>query len=164
MRQSSDTRSSVLDVPCAQAAEMGVAILATRFNEELVDRLVEDARGTLVELGVNPENIAEIRVPGSLELPVAAAWLSESGEYDGIIALGVVIRGETAHFEYVCQGALHGLVRVSIDSGVPVMFGVLTTDTVEQALVRIEGPVEHKGADVARGVVQMIALRGSIAG
>ena len=164
MRQSSDTRSRGLDVPRAQAAEMEVAILATKFNEELVDKLVEDARETLVELGVRPEGIAEFRVPGSLELPVAATWLSESDEYDGIIALGVVIRGETAHFEYVCQGALHGLVRVSIDSEIPVMFGVLTTDTVEQALARIEGPVEHKGADVARGLVQMIALRESIVG
>ena len=141
---------------------MRIAILATRFNEELVNKLVKDARNTLLELGIIKEKVTEFRVPGSLELPVAATWLSQSGEYDGIIALGVVIRGETPHFEYVCQGAVHGLMRVSLDSGVPVMFGVLTTDTVQQALARIEGPVEHKGADVARGIVQMIALRTSI--
>lgn len=142
---------------------MRIAILATKFNEELVDRLVKDARDALLALGVSQANLAEFRVPGSLELPVAAAWLGEAGEYDGIIALGVVIRGETAHFEYVCQGAVHGLTQVSINTGMPIMFGVLTTDTVEQALARIEGPVEHKGADVAQGLVQMIVLRASIA-
>lgn len=162
MRQSSNTRSEGPEVTHAQAAGMRIAILATRFNEELVDKLVEDSRDTLLALGVSPEGIAEFRVPGSLELPIAAAWLSEKGEHDGIIALGVVIRGETAHFEYVCQGAVHGLTRVSLDSGIPVMFGVLTTDTVEQAVDRIDGVVEHKGADVARGVVQMIALRTSM--
>lgn len=141
---------------------MRIAILAARFNEELVDKLVRDAHETLLGLGASEDKIAVFRVPGSLELPTAAAWLSNSGDYDGIIALGVVIRGETPHFDYVCQGAVHGLSRVSMESGLPVMFGVLTTDTLEQAIARIQGPVEHKGADVARGVVQMIALRAAI--
>ncbi len=146
-------------VPPTQIARMRIAILATRFNEELVDTLVRDAYQTLLGLGADRDKIAQFRVPGSLELPTAAAWLGETGDYDGIIALGVVIRGETSHFDYVCQGAAQGLTHVSIESGLPVMFGVLTTDTREQAIARIQGPVEHKGADVARGVVEMIALR-----
>lgn len=137
---------------------MRIAIVGTRFHHALVDQMARDARATLLRLGVGEDGIEEVRVPGSLELPTVAAWLARSGDYHGIIALGVVIRGETAHFDYVCQGAVQGLVKVSTDTGMPIMFGVLTTDTLAQAVARIEGPVERKGEDVARGVVHMINL------
>ncbi len=135
-----------------------VAILAALFHRELVDQMTQDAIDTLVKLGMSEKNIEVVRVPGSLELPIAAKWLARSQSYDGIIALGVVVRGETPHFEYVCQGATEGLVQVSLETSVPIMFGVLTTDTLEQAIARIQGPVERKGIDVAHGVAHMISL------
>ena len=135
-----------------------VAILAALFNRELVDQMVEDAIDTLVGLGMRDKNIEVVRVPGSLELPVAAKWLARTKECEGIIALGVVIRGETPHFDYVCEGTVHGLMDVSLATNIPIMFGVLTTDTLEQAVARIQGPVERKGADVARGLAHMINL------
>ncbi len=135
-----------------------VAILAANFHQDLVNRMLADARQTLLELGIEEENIDEYRVPGSFELPTGAAWLCDSEQYDGIIALGVVIRGETAHFDYVCQAAANGLSQVAVKTGYPIMFGVLTTDTVEQAIERIDGRVERKGADVARGLAEMINL------
>ena len=137
---------------------MRVTIVSTLFHAELVDQMVDDAMATLLELGLRDDNILAYRVPGSLELPVAAKWLARESDCQGIIALGVVIRGETPHFDYVCQGTVQGLMNVSTQTNIPVMFGVLTTDTVEQAVARIEGPVEHKGVDVARGMVHMINL------
>ena len=163
MRQASDKAQDRTGDAGQDAQDLRIAVLATRFNQELVDQLVQDARTTLLELGTKEADIVEFRVPGSLELPTAARWISESEEFDGVVALGIVIRGETPHFDYVCQGAVHGLTRVSIDTGVPIMFGVLTTDNLEQALERIYGPVERKGTDVALGVVEMIRLRQSIA-
>ncbi len=137
-----------------------VAILAALFHRELVDQMAQDAIHTLVTLGMDEKNIKVVRVPGSLELPIAAKWVTRAQNYDGIIALGVVVRGETPHFEYVCQGATQGLVQVSLETNLPIMFGVLTTDTLEQAVARIQGPVERKGIDVAHGVAHMIYLAG----
>lgn len=162
MRRSSDNSADAVGEAGADVADMRIALVATKFNQDLVDEMLRDARTTLMRLGAQEDNLREHRVPGSLELPIAATWLCDSGEVDAVIALGVVIRGETPHFEYVCNGALQGLVRVSTDSGVPIMFGVLTTDTIDQAIARIRGPVEHKGADVAKGVVEMIRLSRSI--
>ena len=137
---------------------MKVAIVGALFHGKLIDQMMRDTIDTLTHLGVPADNIHSQRVPGSLELPVAANLLAESKKYQGVIALGVVIRGETPHFDYVCQGTVQGLVEVSTRTSVPIMFGVLTTDTLEQAVARIEGPVERKGEDVARGVVHMINL------
>lgn len=162
MRRSCDNSAEATTDAGSDVADMQIGLLATRFNQDLVDEMLRDARTTLISLGAREENLLEYRVPGSLELPIAATWLCDCGEVDGMIALGVVIRGDTPHFEYVCQGTVQGLVRVSRDSGLPIMFGVLTTDTVEQAIARIRGPVEHKGADVAKGVVHMIRLSRSI--
>jgi len=158
VRSAEEDPSSNSDFMDTVNKSMSVAILASLFHRDLVDQMVQDATDTLVGLGMCEKNIKVVRVPGSLELPIAAKWLARSKDYHGIIALGVVIRGETPHFDYVCQGTAQGLMDVSLETSIPVMFGVLTTDTLEQALARIKGPVEHKGADVARGVVHMLNL------
>ena len=134
------------------------AIAAGRFNENIVDRLIEGALSALEKTGTRPDAVEVVRVPGAFELPLAAQKLSES--CDAVIALGCVIRGETPHFEYVSRAAAEGLERVSLDSGIPVAFGVLTTDTAEQALARAGGDVGNRGYDAAVAAIEMLqALR-----
>ncbi|MFJ4921772.1 6,7-dimethyl-8-ribityllumazine synthase [Streptomyces sp. NPDC088725] len=124
--------------------DLRVAVIAALWHEKVMDGLVDGAERALHDLGIEEPTL--VRVPGSFELPVVAKVLAERG-YDAIVALGVVIRGGTPHFEYVCQGVTQGLTQVSVDTGVPVGFGVLTCDTEEQALDRagLEGSREDKG-------------------
>jgi 6,7-dimethyl-8-ribityllumazine synthase len=129
-----------------------IGVVAARWHETVMDGLLDGALGALAKIGITEPTV--IRVPGSFELPVAAAALAERG-YDAIVALGVVIRGGTPHFDYVCQAATVGLTQVSVTSGVPVGFGVLTCDTEEQALERagLPGSRESKGEEAAQAAV-----------
>jgi 6,7-dimethyl-8-ribityllumazine synthase len=129
-----------------------VAVVAAQWHQTVMDGLVDGALSALKEAGISDPVM--VRVPGSFELPVAAARCARSG-YDAVVALGVVIRGGTPHFDYVCQAATDGLTRVSVDTGVPVGFGVLTCDTEQQALDRagLEGSKEDKGREAAQAAI-----------
>ena len=140
------------------ATGLRIAIVASRFNDLVVARLVEGAAGALVRGGANEDDINVYWVPGSFELPVVARELADSGGCDGIVCLGAVIRGETAHFDYVAGAAANGIAGVASSSGVPVAFGVLTTETLEQALDRAGGKQGNKGADAAAAVVETVTL------
>lgn len=138
---------------------MCIAVIAAQWHTQIMDGLVAGSRRALA--AANVTNVTELRVPGSFELPVAAAAAAEAG-YNAIVTLGVVIRGETPHFDYVCSGVTHGLTDVATRSRVPVGFGLLTVDTEEQALARagLEGSVEDKGAEaVEAAIATVLALR-----
>ena len=130
------------------------------FYEDLAARLIEGARRVFDEAGAGLE-VHE--VPGAFELPLAAKYCAESGRYAGVACLGAVIRGETDHYDYVCTEAASGIARVSLDTGVPCSFGVLTVDSMEQALARLGGGVRHQGEDAARAVLRMAELRRELA-
>ncbi|WP_166355062.1 6,7-dimethyl-8-ribityllumazine synthase [Phytoactinopolyspora limicola] len=138
-----------------QADGLRVAVVAAQWHQTVMDGLVDGALAALKEAGLGEPTV--IRVPGSFELPVAAARCARAG-FDAVVALGVVIRGGTPHFDYVCQAATDGLTRVSVDTGVPVGFGVLTCDTEEQALDRagLEGSREDKGREAAQAAVATV--------
>ena len=125
------------------------AIAATRFNGAIVEQLVAGALDCLIRHGVKDCVITVVRVPGAWELPLVAKALAESRAYDAVIALGCVIRGETPHFDYVAGECASGLSRIALETGVPIAFGVLTTNTVEQAVDRAGGKAGNKGADAA---------------
>jgi 6,7-dimethyl-8-ribityllumazine synthase len=132
------------------------AIAAARFYEDLAEKLVDGARRVFEEAG----GTVEVHdVPGAFELPLAAKYCAESGRYAGVACVGAVIRGETDHYDYVCDQAARGIARVSLDTGVPCAFGVLTVDTMEQALARAGGGKRHSGEDAAHAVLRMAELR-----
>jgi 6,7-dimethyl-8-ribityllumazine synthase len=132
------------------------AVCVGRFYEDLARRLVSGATAVFADAGASTE-VHE--VPGAFELPLAAKYCAESGRYAGVACLGAVIRGETDHYEYVCNEAARGIARVSLDTGVPCAFGVLTVDNIEQALARAGGGNRHQGEDAARAVLRMAELR-----
>lgn len=134
------------------------AIVASRFNEAVVGRLVEGAREALIRHGADPDEIDVAWCPGAFELPAVAQRLAETTHYDAVICLGAVIRGATAHFDYVASGVTNGCGRVALETGVPVMFGVLTVDTLEQAWERAGTKAGNKGAEAAAGAVEMVNL------
>lgn len=138
------------------------AIVASRFNEFISSRLVEGAVDALIRHGVSPEAISVIRVPGSFETPLVCKKLAESGRYDAVVALGAVIRGGTAHFDYVAGGAARGVADVMLQTGVPVIFGVLTTDSIEQAIERAGSKMGNKGAEAAQTAIEMVNLLRSL--
>jgi 6,7-dimethyl-8-ribityllumazine synthase len=135
-----------------------LAIVAARFNEPIVDRLLDGARDALRRHGVVEANVLIVRVPGAFELPLACQRIAASGKVDAVIALGCVIRGGTPHFEYVCSEAARGCGDAALGTGVPVAFGVLTTDDVEQARERAGGKAGNKGAEAALTAIEMINL------
>ncbi|MGH8280765.1 MAG: 6,7-dimethyl-8-ribityllumazine synthase [Gammaproteobacteria bacterium] len=135
-----------------------VAIVAARFNGFVVDKLLDAALETLRAQGVREENLTLVRVPGAFEIPLAVKRLAASGQIDAVIALGAVIRGETPHFDYVAGECARGVQQAALDTGVPVAFGVLTCDTVEQALARAGGSAGNKGADAALAALEMAGL------
>ena len=139
-----------------RASNPRIAVIASRFNQFIVDQLVTGARDALKRRGVEPAQQTLIWVPGAFELPQLAARLAGSGQFDAIIALGAVIRGGTPHFEYVAGTCAEGLSRVALDHGVPVIFGVLTTDDVEQALERAGTGDGNKGFDAALAALDMV--------
>jgi 6,7-dimethyl-8-ribityllumazine synthase len=131
------------------------AVVAASFNEIVVGKLVEGALDCFRSHGVSEDDLLVAWVPGAFELPLAARRLASAGLHDAIVCLGAVIRGETAHFDYVAAEAARGIQDVALDTGVPVLFGVLTTDTVEQAFERAGGKHGNKGWDSAMGAMQM---------
>jgi 6,7-dimethyl-8-ribityllumazine synthase len=135
-----------------------VAVLASRFNEPIVKKLVDGALEALLKYGVVFEDIDVVWVPGAWELPVTARWLLETERYDGIVAVGAVIRGETAHFDYIAAEASRGLADASAESETPIGFGVLTCDTEEQAEARAGGAHGNKGWDAAVAMLEMADL------
>jgi 6,7-dimethyl-8-ribityllumazine synthase len=132
------------------------ALVAARFNEDYVRRLVEGAVEVLVRRGASEEDLELVWVPGSMELPLAAAKLAGSGRFDAVLAFGVVIRGETYHFQLVADTAAAGLSRVALESGVPVLFGVLAAENAEQAAARCGGTLGNRGAETALAAIQMV--------
>jgi 6,7-dimethyl-8-ribityllumazine synthase len=132
------------------------AIAVGRFYEDLAERLVAGATSVFEEAGASVE---VHDVPGAFELPLAAKYCAESGRYAGVACLGAVIRGETDHYDYVCAEAARGIARVQLDTGLPCAFGVLTVDTMEQALERAGGGKRHQGEDAARALLRLAALR-----
>jgi len=134
------------------------AILATRFNDFIVDRLVGGAVDYLARHGCDREDLTIVRVPGAFEMPIVAQKLARSGRYHGIIALGAVIRGATPHFDFVANEATKGLAHISLDSGVPVGFGLLTTDSIEQAIERAGTKAGNKGVDAAAAVLETVRV------
>jgi 6,7-dimethyl-8-ribityllumazine synthase len=151
----STTAFSVLSKTVGAGRRIGIC--AALWHRELVDELLRGARETLISHGVSDQDIILIDCPGSYELPVAAYRLIHHSRVDAVIALGVVIRGETAHFEYVSSPVAHGLMNLSTSTGVPCMFGVLTTDTLEQARQRCGGIHGHKGCEAAVGALQLLS-------
>jgi 6,7-dimethyl-8-ribityllumazine synthase len=133
------------------------AIVVGRFYEDLAERLIAGAQEELAAAGAEPAEVFD--VPGAYELPLAASYAADSGRYDGVVCLGAVIRGETDHYDYVCGEAARGIQDVQLRSGVPCSFGVLTVDSMEQALERSGGSKRHTGRDAARAVLTMAALR-----
>jgi 6,7-dimethyl-8-ribityllumazine synthase len=134
------------------------AIVASRFNHFIVDRLVEGAVDALVRHGVDAKNVTVVRVPGAWELPLVARRLAASKKVDAVVALGAVIRGATAHFEYVAGEAAKGLAAAAHGASIPILFGVLTTETIEQAIERAGTKAGNKGWDAAVSAVEMVAL------
>jgi 6,7-dimethyl-8-ribityllumazine synthase len=145
-------------------AGLRVAIVASRFNELVVERLVQGAVEGLRRVGVDEADVTLLRTPGAFEIPQIARLAATGGQYDAVICLGAVIKGGTPHFEYVCSGVTSGLTAVAKDSDVPVIFGVLTCDTVEQALDRAGVKAGNKGTDAAMAAVEMATLIQKIKG
>jgi len=140
-------------------AGLRIAIVTSRFNEGFCERLLEGALGELARLGVAETDIESVRVPGALEIPMALQWLAQSSRFDALIALGVVIRGETYHFELVSNESGRGVMDVQLQTGIPIANGIVTTENEPQAEVRI-----GKGSEAARVAVEMARLRSNIAG
>ena len=145
------------------ASEPRVALCVARFYEDLAERLERGARETLARAGV--EDVPAYAVPGAFELPTIAMYAAGSGRFDGVVCLGAVIRGETDHYDYVCSAATDGILRVALETGVPCGFGVLTVDTMDQALARVAGGDKRDtGAHAADAVLAALDVRRRIAG
>jgi 6,7-dimethyl-8-ribityllumazine synthase len=136
-----------------------IGIVVSEWNAEITDALFEGAFNSLLAGGIKKRNIRRMTVPGSFELPLAAQWLAEHKSTDAVIALGCVIRGETPHFDYICQAVAHGLMQVNLKSGKPVAFGVLTTLNKKQAEERAGGRLGNKGEEAAVTVLRMLAKK-----
>ena len=138
--------------------DIKIAIVATRFNEFITNKLLSGALDTLKRHDVQEEAIELAWVPGAFEIPLVAKKLAESGRYDAIICLGAVIKGSTDHYEYVCSEVSKGIATVSLETGLPVLFGVLTTDNLEQAIERAGSKAGNKGSDCALSALEMVNL------
>ena len=143
-------------------AHYNVGIVVSEWNKVYTEAMLGGAREVLLTAGVPDSNIVTHWVPGSFEVPLGAQWLAEREDIDGVICVGSVIRGETAHFDYVCSAAAHGILRVNQDTGKPVMFCVLTDDTAKQASSRSGGEHGNKGIEAAVGLLKMLDLRSSL--
>ena len=140
------------------AEGLKIGIVGARFNEFIVSKLISGARDGLVRHGVNDDDITLAWVPGAFEIPLVAKKMALSGKYDAVICLGAVIRGATSHYDYVCAEVSKGIAAVSLEAQIPVMFGVVTTDNIEQAIERAGTKAGNKGYDCALGAIQMINL------
>lgn len=145
-------------MPTLNGKGLRIGIVSARFNDHIVTALRDGALRGLERCGVADEDIVEHWVPGAFEVPLAAKVLAQSGTVDAIICLGTVIRGDTPHFEYVCEAATHGILDAQMSTGVPVMFGVLTLETEQQAIDRSGPGIDNKGDEAALGAVEMALL------
>ena len=134
------------------------AIVVSRFNDFINAKLLDGALDALLRHGAEDENMVTIRVPGSFEIPLMAKKLADSGNYDAVICLGAVIRGATPHFEYISAEVTKGIAKVTLDSGIPISFGILTTDNIEQAIERAGTKSGNKGWDAAMAAIEMVNL------
>ena len=160
---SRDIIASTREAPDLDGTGLRIAVICARFNDHVTMRLLDGVRRGLAECKVDDDDITVVWVAGSFELPLAAKTFAESGEVDAVVCLGCVIRGETAHFEHVGTQAAAGIQRAALDSGLPVVFGVLTTENLDQALARSEPTGgENAGYDGARTAVEMAKLVGRI--
>ena len=152
--------SSVKSIEGALVVPQGskFAIVGSRFNAFIVERLIEGAVDALVRHGAEPANITVVRVPGAWEIPLVCRRLAKSGKLDAVVAVGAVIRGSTPHFDHVANEVSKGVAQASLDSGVPVAFGVLTTDSIEQAVERAGTKAGNKGFDAGVTAIEMVAL------
>ena len=146
------------------AQNMKVALVAARFNEFITSKLLSGAMDGLLRHEVREEDIHVAWVPGAFEIPLAASKMASSSRYDAVICLGAVIRGSTSHYDYVCSEVSKGIAHVSLTSGIPVMFGVLTTETIEQAIERAGSKAGNKGYECAVGAIEMADLMRRMAG
>lgn len=137
---------------------MKVGIVASRFNEIIVNKLLGGAVDGLVRHGVEEENITAAWVPGAFEIPVVAQKMAKSGKYDAVICVGAVIRGDTTHYDYVCNEVSKGIAQAGMNTGVPVLFGVITTENIEQAIARAGSKAGNKGYDCALSAIEMVNL------
>ncbi len=135
-----------------------IGIVAARFNEFIVSKLIGGAQDALVRHGVEDDNISLAWVPGAFEIPLVAQKMAESGKYDAVLGLGTVIRGSTSHYDLVCNEVAKGIAQVGLNSKVPVMFGIVTTDNIEQAIERAGTKAGNKGYDAATGAIEMVNL------
>lgn len=138
------------------AGDHRFAIVVARWNDFIVAKLIEGAKDSIVRHGGNAENITTVYVPGSFEIPLIAKKVADSGSYDALICLGCVIRGQTAHFDFVAGEAAKGIAQVSLSSGVPIGFGIVTADTLEQAVDRAGGKHGNKGSEAALAAIEMV--------
>ena len=137
---------------------MKVAIVASRFNEIIVNKLLGGAEDGLVRHGVDEDNNTVAWVPGAFEIPTAALKMARSGKYDAVVCLGCVIRGQTSHYDYVCNEVSKGIAQISMTTGVPAMFGIVTTENIDQAIARAGSKAGNKGYDCALGAIEMVNL------
>ena len=144
--------------PVLDGSGLRVAVVVGRFNDAINEKLLAGCRATLAANGVAESDVTELWVPGAYELPLIAKKLAESGRHDAVVAIGSVIRGDTPHFDYVAGECAAGLTRASLDTGVPVVFGVLTTDDVDQAEARAGGILGNKGCEFAETAIEMARL------
>jgi 6,7-dimethyl-8-ribityllumazine synthase len=145
-----------------EAKNYRFGIIVSRFNSFISDRLLEGTIDTLSRHGANEKQMTVVKVPGAFELPLVAKKMAESGQYDSLICLGAVIRGGTPHFEYVSSEMTKGIAAVSLQSGLPIAFGVLTTDSVEQAIERAGTKAGNKGVEAAMSAIEMVNLLGAV--
>jgi 6,7-dimethyl-8-ribityllumazine synthase len=156
------TQARVVEGPLVVPPGSRFAVVASRFNHFIVDRLVEGAVDAIVRHGGALENVTVVRVPGSWEIPTVVARLARKGKVDAIVAVGAVIRGSTPHFDYVAAEVSKGVATVALETGVPIGFGVLTTDGIEQAIERAGTKSGNKGWEAALSAIEMVALGGSL--
>ena len=145
-------------------ASQRFVVVVARFNSLVTERLLAGALEAFARHGLLDDSIDVVWVPGAVEIPVIAQRLAATGDYGAVVTLGAVVRGETSHYDLVCQAVTSGVNRVALDTGVPVIFGVLTTDTLEQALDRAGGKAGNKGADAAVAAIEMASLMGKLGG
>ena len=138
--------------------DLRVAVVAARFNDFITSRLLEGALGALRRHGVDEDDVDVAWVPGAVEIPLVASRLASSGRYDAVVTLGAVIRGATSHYDHVCSMVASGVARAAADTGIPVVFGVLTTDTIDQAIERAGSKAGNKGAEAAVTAIEMATL------
>ncbi len=150
------------EIKVSQPSSMKIAMVISQFNKRVAERLYDGAMRTLVDSGIDKEAISIARVPGAFEIPLAVKAFLERREYAAIIALGVIIRGRTAHFEYIANECTHGIAQLSLEYGTPVGFGVLTVENLEQAMARTKPDKTNKGSEAARVALEMISVLAKI--